>query len=465
MNKSGLIALATFILGSGAALGQAPTQAPAGTFMPVERRGFLVPDDQPAPTPTAQAPPTPAQPLEQLPTPAPYSQLWDPPLPVLPNAPPPPVAVGSATAGIFSADAEYVLWFLAGARDSATLATSGAPGTAGSGSLGNAVDPLHTGGPASGARLALGYWATQPNFWFPGGVRDFGIETVFFFVGQRSSGFDNEMSPSIYRPFFDLNTHTESAFIVSAPGLSTGGIFVNSQASIWGAEANLWKNVYFDYPGTTATVNLMAGFRYLHLTDQLDIVSSSAFNTAIVGFPGYAGFAGNLLQVSDSFGTHNDFYGGQIGVSTSWRPMPNLIVDGAFKLGLGITNQDLTIAGNQLRTFANGTQQLYQGGLLALPSNIGHYNENRFSQVPELDLKLSVPLTPNLRIYTGFSTLYWNRVLRANQQIDTNIDVAQIPNFPGAVGAPPTSLHQPGVPFRESDLWVLGISVGLEVRY
>ena len=43
------------------------------------------------------------------------------------------------------------------------------------------------------------------------------------------------------------------------------------------------------------------------------------------------------------------------------------------------------------------------------------------------------------------------------------IDITQIPNYPPAVRATPTGLNQPNVPFRESDLWLLGGSVGFEV--
>ena len=82
-----------------------------------------------------------------------------------------------------------------------------------------------------------------------------------------------------------------------------------------------------------------------------------------------------------------------------------------------------------------------------------------------MNLKLSAPLTSRLTFSTGFSSLYWSRVLRAGQQIDRDLDISQIPNFPAGTSATATGLNQPGLAFKQSDLWVLGINFGLEFKY
>jgi hypothetical protein len=154
-----------------------------------------------------------------------------------------------------------------------------------------------------------------------------------------------------------------------------------------------------------------------------------------------------------------------VGIATKCWPLPQLSVEFDFKLAMGATNEELSIAGSQLRTFANSSTASYTGGLLALPSNIGQYNRDVFAQVPELDLKIAYEATKHLSLSVGFSTLYWNRIARAGEQIDREVDITQIPNFPLAAGSEPTGLGRPGVPFTQSDLWVMGISLGVEVKW
>jgi Putative beta barrel porin-7 (BBP7) len=428
MNKSCLASIAALLIWAGATLGQAQS--------------------------TATGPPS-----DNVRAPAVIGRVWEEGAPSLAEP-------FSQTPGAFTADLEYVLWFLANSRDTRPLAATDVTGSANARVVGALGDAEHEkAGPGSGARIALGYWETQDNRWVPGGIRDLGAETVFFFVGQRSAGFMDETSPTIVRPFFDLNNRQESAFIVSAPGLATGGIVAESQASVWGAEANLWKNVYYDYPGTTCCVNVMAGFRFVDLDERLNISSTSAFNQNLAAFPAFLPFAGNTLQVSDAFAAHNHFYGAQIGVAGKWWLMQGLLLEGQAKLAIGATSEELVVAGGQVRTLANGARISSQGGLLALPSNSGRHQIDKFSQVPELNLKLSAPLTSRLTFSTGFSSLYWSRVLRAGQQIDRDLDISQIPNFPAGTSATATGLNQPGLAFKQSDLWVLGINFGLEFKY
>jgi hypothetical protein len=105
------------------------------------------------------------------------------------------------------------------------------------------------------------------------------------------------------------------------------------------------------------------------------------------------------------------------------------------------------------------------GALLALPSNIGHFGRNKFTQVPELDFNMAFPVMEHLNLSTGFTAMYWNRIVRPGDQVDPVIDITQIPSFPGAAKAVPTGLVAPGVPFRQSHLWLLGITFNAEVTW
>jgi len=373
---------------------------------------------------------------------------------------------GQKPSGVFTVNAEYVLWYLAGRNDSSIIASTDILTNPGAALVETAGDADHTGrAPISGGRVAFGYWQLQDNPWIPGGARDLGVEAVFFFIGQRSVNATNGPTPTLVRPFFDLNDRQESAFIVAAPGLATGSISGHAQVDLWGAEANVWKGLYYNYPGTNLTVSMMGGFRYLSADSLIEVSSTSVFDPNLPVTSVFFPFSSNRLEVFDSFATHNRFYGGQFGIDGKWWVFDKFCVEGAFKLGLGVTSEDLTIVGSQFRTFANGATASYTGGLLALPSNIGQFHRDKFAQVPEFDLKSSYPVMDHLTLTGTFSALYWSRIARPGQQVDRQLDITQIPNFPLNPGAVPTGLGRPAVPFNQSSLWVIGASFGVEVKW
>jgi hypothetical protein len=86
-----------------------------------------------------------------------------------------------------------------------------------------------------------------------------------------------------------------------------------------------------------------------------------------------------------------------------------------------------------------------------------------FSVIPEAGLTLGYQVSRCLRVNLGYNVLYWSNVVRPGEQIDTVLDTNQIPNFPGP--ATPAVVQRPRVPFNETNLWVQGITAGLEVRW
>jgi hypothetical protein len=366
---------------------------------------------------------------------------------------------------LVAAEGEYLLWFVKGNNATVPIATAGILGS------GNTItsqlgDNDSSKGPTSGGRFTLGYWQFDDNPWAAQGtLRTFGIEARVFLVGNVAANVTADAAPDLFRPFYDLNDQVASGFPVSVPGLMAGEISAHGQFSMWGAEANVWKNAYYDKPGTTYAIDLMAGVRYLNADSELDINSLSTFSDTIPKTSPYASFAGNRLQVSDSFNMHNDFYGGQIGIGLKSWLIDCLTFEGSLRVAFGDTVQDATIAGSQVRTFANGTTAVSTGGLLALPSNIGTRHNSEFTQIPELQFKANCSVSKQITLSVGFTALYWNRVLRAPNQVDSTIDITQIPNFPTAAGVAPTGLGHPNLPFQQTDLWMLGISVGLEYRW
>jgi hypothetical protein len=367
--------------------------------------------------------------------------------------------------GAFSVQPEYMLWFLKGSRSNFPISTTDTLGMP-IGNFNEVGDTQVGQGPVSGGRLSFGYWEIGNNPWIPErSIKTLGSEMRLFFVASRSVDFTADTAPNLSRPFFDLNNRMASAFLVAAPGIATGSIIGLANVSVWGAEVNVWKNIYYDKPGTTVAIDLMAGFRYLNGNSEIDVRATSVFNQTIAAGSAFASFAGNRLEVRDTAATRNHFYGGQVGIKGQGWFIDYLRVEGSLRLALGNTSQDVTIAGSQVRTFADGRTAISNAGLFALPSNIGNHHNNMFSQVPEGDLKAFCPIGDHLTFSVGFSALYWNRVLRAVDQVDRSLDITQIPNFSAPAGTTATGLGRPAVPLQRSDLWVLGISFGVEVKW
>jgi hypothetical protein len=354
----------------------------------------------------------------------------------------------------FYASAEYLLWWLKG-EHIPPLVTAGSASDLVPGALGQpgtAVlfgDTSINSGVRSGGRFRVGYWLD------PWG--QYAVELGGFFLGQQRTRFtaSSAFNPVLARPFLAVNTNTQFAQLVALPGTATGNVTVNAPSNFWGAEANLLCNLCC---GCNYRVNLLGGFRYLGLNESLAITENvQELPTAPPPF------TNARVTVFDRFATLNQFYGGQVGAAATyfWGRL-SLGVRGT--VALGDTHQVLDIEGSQRIVAANGTVTTANGGLLALSSNSGHFNRDRFTVVPEIGINLGYQVTPRLRAFVGYNFLYWSNVLRPGDQIDTNIDITKIPNFPVA-GAQPTGQNHPGVPFHGTDIWAQGISFGILFTY
>ena len=289
------------------------------------------------------------------------------------------------------------------------------------------------------------------------------IEASAFFLARHtdSAFFSSDALPVIGRPFFNINTGMQDRELTTTPEFTNGNLQIHASSTLWGAEINrkclLWCGCDYDIYG-------FLGFRYLDLHEQLSIEENTFF---IKDVPAPAGGpplfnAGDRTFVFDRFETHNRFYGGQIGISGQRRYGP-WSVDTTFKFAMGAVHQTVDIDGGQRFDRVNGTVQTFQGGLLALPTNIGHFSQTRFAVVPELGIKLGYQLTDNVRIFVGYDFLYWSSVLRPGDQIDTALDANKIPNFGG--NFPAATQVRPIVPFRTTGYFATGLNAGIEFRY
>src|SRR5262245_37421473 len=356
----------------------------------------------------------------------------------------------------FYAQAEYLHWWTRGQRIPALVTTGpvttpedirgalGAPGT--QILFGNErLDALGQ----SGGRFTAGYWFDD--------CCQTALEGSYFFLGQGSQNFlaTSDQFPVLARPFFNVNTGTQDRQLTASPGTSPGDIFnltgqisVRMPTFLQGAELNLKRRCL---ETCNLEVNGLVGFRYLNLQEGLVIQENGQSLRAVEGTDLFN--PGTLFQVRDSFGTRNNFYGGQVGASAEWK-RDRWFVDGSVKVALGVTHQSLAIDGGQVFIAPDGTASAFTGGPLAAPSNMSHFSGSRFSSARQVGVKLGYQINDNVRVFVGYDFLYWSDVLRPGDQVDTVINVTQVPNFClNSAFCPPSNAQRPAVLFRNSNFW------------
>lgn len=191
-------------------------------------------------------------------------------------------------------------------------------------------------------------------------------------------------------------------------------------------------------------VDFTAGYRFIELEEIL------SFNESVTNLANESN-----AVVNESFDTNNEFHGVDLGFvydlqSRRW----GLELTG--RVALGNTQQRVIVAGS-----TTSAGQTAQGGILAQTSNIGRYERDRFSAIPELGARLSYRVTPRLSVAAGYTLLYWANVVRPGDVIDYSIDGRLAPV---AIAAATANSH-PRFDWEETSVWAHGLDVGLDYRY
>jgi hypothetical protein len=241
---------------------------------------------------------------------------------------------------------------------------------------------------------------------------------------------------------------------------------VGTNSSLWGAELNYRQNLCC---GCAYRVDMLAGFRYLNLSESLDVREDFNVLPSIVQFaPGnqaVANLVGSHITVADSFRTRNQFYGGQLGATYTGH-YANWVLDVRGTVGLGDTHQSVDINGITTVTGGAGSNRSFNGGLLAVPTNIGHHSQDKFGFVPELGVTLGYQVTDNVRLFVGYNIMYWSSVVRPGDQVNTTVNTHFVPSFQ-LVGAANRSAvpAQPAFDFHSTSFWAQGGTAGVEIKY
>jgi hypothetical protein len=413
------------------------------------------------PAPSTNETPVPAQNGNgetPLPAPAPLPSPFAPPpgpTPLAPTAaPPPPVLAEPALDGFatrFWIGADYLLWWTKG-DTLPVLVTSGSPTDAVPGALGQpGTQPLfggnHDDSVRSGFRLRGGYWFTPDQ--------TFGLDATFFFLGGQGASFSDASDgiPVLARPFYNVNTGHEDAFLVAYPGRESGNIYGTLSTRLWGADTDL-RGMLFR--GASYQVNVLGGFRFLDLHDALGMEENNTF------FPQSTSTPMTWSTSADHFYTSNQFYGGQLGADMMWT-RGRFFVDVLAKVALGVSVERASINGWTAYNNSLGQSGYLNVGQLALPSNIGCYGQNSFAVVPEFGLNFGYALTPHIRLTFGYTFLYWSNVFRAGDQIDTGINPTELAALAGRGML--TGPARPNFTMQSTDFWAQGLNFGLQFRY
>jgi hypothetical protein len=407
--------------------------------------GDFPPSPQPEPLPPPTALPSPTRAPEPLPTPIPEgAPIADGVAPDGPTGPLMPAPVPPPQHCCFYTNLEFLAWEVKGTQ-TPPLVTTGFRSAALPGALGMPGTVVLVGGSLSdsdrsGGRFTVGYWLDDAEVW--------GVEGTCLFLKQRVADFatGSPGTPVLARPFLDVTRGVEDAAIIALPGTATGSVAVSASSEISSAEGGVRARVL---SGAGPWVYALGDFRTLDLKEHIGIAQSSLTAAS-------AGHVRTVLE--DSFSTDNQFYGAQAGsnVNFAWGRWS---LDLRGKVAVGITHEVAIIEGFHRVTRPAARPAVFATGLLAQPTNIGRFNTDEFGVVPELGLDLGYQITNNVRVFLGYSLIYWSSITRAGNIIDLGVDPNQF--LPGRL----SGVTRPAFAFQSTDFWMQGANFGLQIRF
>jgi hypothetical protein len=296
----------------------------------------------------------------------------------------------------------------------------------------------------AGGRVTLGTWI-DPNCcrslvmrgWFGG------AETAKYSTDQTST-------PVIVRPFTNVSdnqTPAQDTQIVAFPTRATGSIAVRATSDVFGADVSVRQPWYRRFGGT---IDVLYGYQYMQLNEDLSIASSSISQDASSNTP-----VGSLFAVEDAFEARNEFHGGQIGIASRYREgcwsFHSLI-----KTGFGQLARSATLRGETL-TSVDGNNATVPTGLLVRSTNARSDTDHTFGWVPELDLTWGWHQYPRFDVTIGYNFVAMTDALQVSGLIDPDLAVN--------LSEPPTGQQRPAAVARHETFFVHGIHFGLQYVY
>jgi hypothetical protein len=256
------------------------------------------------------------------------------------------------------------------------------------------------------------------GWWFGDGNRH-GVDASLFFVSGGDATFDG-FAPGMLVLFPNGTTKSAPQVIVFPPGTPIVGIFP-ATLSTWyiGTDVNYRHNLHC---GPNARLDLLAGYRYAFLQDEL-----------FIGEPpddSHDEFRRNRVAVS------NPFHGGQLGLAGEYRGS-GWYVSGTAKVAFGVVSPEVCASG----LFVGAEGATGAGGYSRLAA-LGDPGGNRFAVLPTLNVQLGKQVRDHGRIFVGYSFQYLSQAARLGD----------------ALNAAATGLAL-------TDFWVQSFNLGFELRF
>jgi len=354
---------------------------------------------------------------------------------------------------------EYLGWIM-DPMSTPALVTASTPGTPRNqaGFLGSTRTRTLFGGDINdefrnGVRVQGGWFVDPSRFWSIGG------DYYQLFSGGDSFTANETTNSILGRPFYDIVAGRESAQIVAFPAVATGEVNVDTNSQLRSFGINIRADAY-NAPGAQSQlaidcgreprVDWLLGYRNVSLDDRIVITEN------IVSL---IGSAPGSISLQDSFATENRFQGIEFGAIRE-VPLGRFWFETVTKVAVGSNAQRVTIRGATELTEA-GVADTFPGGLLAQRSNIGIYDRNEFSVVPELGATLGFHVSPRFSLTVGYTLVYFSNVVRAGGQIDRDVNPGLIP----VEDNPLTGPLRPQFRFRNDSFYATGITVGGDFRF
>ena len=344
----------------------------------------------------------------------------------------------------FYGNAEYLMWWIQGMSAPALVTTS--PDGTDQDDAGVLPDATilfggsELGGDAlSGGRFSLGFWLD------PCHTR--GLEASYFMLGEETSsyGASDANFDILARPFYNTVEARQDARLLAFDDLVSGSVLASASTRLDGGEFLFRQGLRRE---CWADIDLLFGYRWVQLEDVLLIHEL----TESVATPGTS------FDLFDRFDTTNSFHGGELGMALRGQINPCWKVELLAKIGIGNMNSTATIDGQTTTITATDTD-VSDGGLLALPTNMGRYERRKLATATELGVKLTRTFDRGIDLTIGYTFLHLSDVLRAGEQIDTDINVSQLSG--GTLAGAPF----PEYSFQSNGFWAQGLSIGLDVRF
>jgi hypothetical protein len=280
-----------------------------------------------------------------------------------------------------------------------------------------------------------------------------GIEvgTLYLCSSEDRARVGDTSGTIIGRPFFNALLGAPDVELVSVPGALSGRAAIDAEASHFcGADVAFHNAICCDCRGR---LDWLIGYRFLSFDDSVRVFED--LHPTAAPFP-----PGSQIGVADGFTATNRFHGLLVGLAGEYR-LDGWFVEGRLAASVGRTFRTATVAGQTSFNIPPEAPVVLPGGVLALSTNTGSLSTSDWTVVPEAAVRIGYRVNDCLRVYAGYSVLYWPGVYRAANQIDPVVNPGLLP--PPVV--PPVGPGQPQFPDRKSALWVHAASIGLEWRY